>query len=153
MSTIRTIEPVRKTAVVPCERDEAFDIFTARMQDWWPLATHSVAGNHAVSVVVTPPAVGGQIIESAADGRTFVWGTITEWSPGKKVAFTWHPGHDADEATLVEVSFAAAPAGGCAVELVHSGWERRTDGVDMRASYVPGWDVVLAPYLTLAAAR
>ena len=34
------------------------------------------------------------------------------------------------------------------VELVHSGWERRPDGVRARTSYDTGWDYVLGRYVT-----
>ena len=44
--------------------------------------------------------VGGQIVETLADGRTSVWGTVTTWDPPHHVAFTWHPGRPAAEKTF-----------------------------------------------------
>ena len=139
-----TTEPVRKTVTVPLSPAEAFAAFTDEASSWWPLATHSVAGDDAVGVVFEPH-VGGHIVESARDGSTCTWGTVTAWEPGVRFACTWHPGLSPDEATDLEVAFAAAP-GGCEVVLVHSGWERRSGGAEMRARYGVGWDFVLGKY-------
>ncbi|AEG43561.1 SRPBCC domain-containing protein [Isoptericola variabilis] len=95
------------------------------------------------------PGVGGRIVETLADGSTEVWGTIEAWEPPARVRFTWHPGTPPAEATLVEVTFRAAP-GGTAVELVHTGWDRRPDGGDARGRYDSGWDLVLRGYAALS---
>lgn len=39
------IEAVRKTRHVPLDLEDAFTLFTAGMATWWPLATHSIAGD------------------------------------------------------------------------------------------------------------
>jgi len=88
-------------------------VFTARLGRWWPLAELSVFGDGAAVSFS-----GGQIIESAADGRTAVWGTVTRWEPPDAVAFTWHPGQPAEEDTgdtwvaLLHRPGSAAPVSG-----------------------------------------
>ena len=47
---------------------------------------------------------GAAITETLADGTTSVWGTITQWEPPYRVAFTWHAGTAEAEATRVEVT-------------------------------------------------
>ena len=99
----------------------------------------------AVTVVVEPGA-GGRIVEHGPGGVMSVWGVVTVWEPGRRVAFTWYPGNEEEDATEVEVSFTATD-GGTRVDLVHGGWDHRTDGAAIRQAYVPGWDFVLARYV------
>jgi uncharacterized protein YciI len=118
----------------------AFDVFTVRLGRWWPLTELSVFGDGAAVSFS-----GGQIIESAADGRTAVWGTVTRWEPPDAVAFTWHPGKSAEHASHVEVTFAAA-AGLTLVTLEHTGWEVFADPAAAREEYDHGWPMVLDRY-------
>lgn len=137
---------LRKRAFVKQTPAAAFELFTARMADWWPLDTHSV-GLRASHTVTFEPGVGGRIVETTADGDTAVWGTVLAWEPPALVRFTWHPGTPAETATEVEVTFAEAPDG-TTVELVHSGWDRRPDGHDARENYDSGWDLVFGRFAT-----
>jgi len=138
----RIIKPVVKNLRTPWSAAEAFMVFTARIDEWWPLATHSVGEDHAVSVSLEPR-VGGQLAERTDDGATHVWGTILEWEEGRHLAFTWHPGNEASVATTVDVRFRDVE-GGSEILLVHTGWEVRGDrATEMRAQYETGWDPVL----------
>ena len=103
---LTSIEPVRKTVTVPTAPPRAFELFTAHIQEWWPLETHSVGEQQAAGIAFGE-GVGGAIIETLADGTTSVWGTVTDWEPPDRVAFTWHAGTLPAEATRVEVTFAA----------------------------------------------
>lgn len=140
------IVPIRKVVTVPVSPPRAFELFTARIGEWWPLATHSVGQGQATGVVFGA-AVGGQIVESLADGTKSVWGTITGWDPPHRVAYTWHAGTPAAEATSVEVTFTAGEDGQTVVELVHSGWDSRPDGSAARAGYENGWDQVVGCFV------
>jgi len=144
------IEPVRKTVTVPASPQRAFELFTAGISEWWPLATHSVGQDQAAGVVFGE-GVGGEITESLADGTASVWGTVTRWEPPRLVAYTWHAGTPAAEASSVEVTFTPGGPGETVVQLVHSGWEQRPDGAQARAGYETGWDPVIASYARLAA--
>jgi uncharacterized protein YndB with AHSA1/START domain len=149
MTTTADLAPLTKTVLVPGPVERAFELFTGRLGSWWPLATHSVGVSEATGVEMGCRD-GGQIVETVADGSTYVWGTVTVWEPPTRVAFTWHPGQDPDQATLVEVGF-ADEGSGVRVTLVHSGWAGRADGAQARRGYDTGWDVVLS-HLPSAAA-
>ena len=140
--------PIVKTVTVMCPVDRAFDLFTRKMTEWWPLLTHSVGGAEALRVEMHC-AQGGQIVEHLADGTREVWGTINEWTPPHRLTFSWHPGTPEAEATSVEVRFRAQGAT-TEVTLVHSGWEQRPDGRLARDAYTTGWALVLRNF-TLAA--
>lgn len=142
-------EAIVKSVHVPLQPADAFELFTARMSEWWPLATHSVGAEDAVSVTIDGR-VGGLLVETRRDGSTSVWGTVVEWRPPQRLAFTWHPSGGPEEATDVAVSF-AAEAGGCRLTLVHSGWAKRAGADDgLHARYVTGWEYVLGRYAAAA---
>ena len=139
------IAPVRKSVTVRWDQATAFRRFTERIADWWPVATHSVCKS-GEGTVTLEPRIGGRLYEAAPDGTEHPWGTVTEWDPPHRVAFTWHPGRPVD--TRQEVAIAFRPAGaGCRLDLVHTGWERLGErGAETRAGYVTGWDFVLGRF-------
>jgi hypothetical protein len=134
--------------VVPTTPERAFEVFTAEMAAWWPLATHSIGGDKATDVRLEG-AVGGRIVEYDADGPIGYWGTVSDWDPPQTVSFSWHPGSDPEQAGHVTVTFRPVDDG-TVVELTHTGWERRPDGPAARAGYDSGWDYVLDFYVTHA---
>jgi uncharacterized protein YndB with AHSA1/START domain/uncharacterized protein YciI len=136
--------PLRREVLVDADPAAAFEIFTARLGRWWPLAA-----GFGVYRDGTVAFAGGQIIERSADGQQAVWGTVTRWEPPDAVAFTWHPGHDAERASHVEVTFTAADQQ-TLVSLTHSGWEIFDDPAAARSEYDQGWPAVLGQYAELA---
>jgi uncharacterized protein YndB with AHSA1/START domain len=150
-NNLTSVEPVSKSVTVPTGPSRAFELFTAHIQEWWPLRTHSVGGENAVGVTFGD-GTGAAIIETLADGTTSVWGTITEWEPPHRVAFTWHAGTPPAEATRVEVTFTEDRPGTTVVRLIHSGWERRPGGASARESYDSGWEPVIGRFADAAAA-
>jgi hypothetical protein len=133
-----SVAPVRREVLVDADPDRAFVVFTEQIGSWWPVASHSVHG--AGSTVIFE---NNEFIEVSGDGQRTVWGAITEWLPGERVAFTWYPSADADHASHVTVSFSAADEQ-TLVGLVHDGWEVFADPAATRAEYDEGWPVVLA---------
>ena len=146
MTVEQGLAPLVKKVVVPVGVERAFEVFTAEMSAWWPLPSHSVGEDQARGVRLEG-AVGGRIVEQGDDGEIAIWGTVSDWDPPRSVSFTWHPGSDPQQAGQVTVTF--TPVGGdTEVELVHSGWERRPDGIRARTGYDTGWDYVLGRYVT-----
>lgn len=138
-----TIAPIVLDLVVPCPPDRAFDYFTRDIGRWWPLSTHSLGQADAAGVHFEPRE-GGRLIETERDGRELVWGSVTDWKPGTRLAFSWHLGKDPSTAQWVEVKFARNPAG-TRVTLTHGGWERRgDDAAEARGNYAGGWKVVFS---------
>jgi len=149
MTETKALTPVVKTVLVAASPDYAFEVFTTRLGDWWPLARYSVDGPKAKGVVLDCRH-GGEVVETTGDGSREVWGTVLEWAPPDRLVLTWHPGQPADEATRVEVAFVAEGTS-TRVTLTHTGWEGRGAGAAARASYDSGWVAVLERFVALAA--
>jgi uncharacterized protein YndB with AHSA1/START domain len=138
-------EPLIRTVTVAAAPEAAFRRFTAEMNAWWPLASHSVGQSRAERVEMRP-GVGGLIVETIAGGEESIWGTITQWDPPTRVAFTWHPGDEPARAQDVEVRFEPAGAG-TLVTLTHTGFERLGEQAKVaRRVYPLGWTYVLGRY-------
>lgn len=131
------LTPIRREILVDAEAEVAFAVFTDRIGSWWPLARLSVYGAGA-SVAFRD----GAIVETAPGQPDTVWGRVTTWEPPALVAFTWHPGKDAQRASQVTVAF--TPSGAqTLVQLEHSGWEVFADPAAARDEYDHGWPTVL----------
>ncbi|MDA8585146.1 SRPBCC domain-containing protein [Rhodobacteraceae bacterium] len=142
-----TTHPIVKTIHVNLDPKAAFDLFTRRISEWWPVESHSVsAGKKEVpNALMLEAKKGGALVETGVDGAKHVWGHILEWSPGEAFAMTWHPGKSPDEKTKVHVQF-QSEAAGTQVTLTHSGWEALENSAGLRAGYNGGWDGVLGRY-------
>jgi uncharacterized protein YndB with AHSA1/START domain len=145
-----TIEPVRKQLKVRLSAEKAFELFTAGIGKWWPLATHSV-GEEQAETCFFEGWEGGRIVEVLKDGSHSEWGKVLIWEPFHRVSFHWYPGRTPDTAQEVTVTFTEIPDGSI-VELVHVGWETLgTQAQARRDGYETGWDFVLGKYMLEAA--
>jgi uncharacterized protein YciI len=137
---VKPLPPLHREVLVESGPEQAFEVFTAHIGDWWPVAEHSVHGEGG-SVAFED----GELVERSAGGEVSVWGTVTRWEPPHVVALTWRPGRTAGRPTQVTVSFAAAGEQ-TLVTLDHSGWENVDDPAAERAEYDHGWPGVLRHY-------
>lgn len=137
-------DPIVKRLDLACTPAHAFDVFVNRTARWWPLGSHAVTaseGKPALAVTIEPR-VGGAVYETAQDGSRHPWGEVLAFETGREIAFTWHPGGSADQATRVSVAFEDHD-GGTRVTLTHSGWEVWAgEATERRGNYDSGWDMV-----------
>lgn len=150
MPPLTALDPVRKSVTVRLAPDRAFELFTARIAEWWPLATHSI-GQERAQTVVFEGREGGRVYERTTDGVVHHWGTVLVWAPPERFVTTWHPDTPPDQAQRVEVRF--LPEGtGTRVELTHTGWEALGErAADYRNGYDGGWVGVLDLYAAAGA--
>jgi uncharacterized protein YciI len=128
--------PIHRQVVVPAAVPEAFEAFTARIGEWWPVDRFSVHGAGSTATFRD-----GELVETGANGGSeAVWGTVLDWRPPRSFRMTWHPGRDAAKASVVEVSFAPVGDDATLVTVTHSGWET----LDARDEYRQGWPAVLS---------
>jgi uncharacterized protein YndB with AHSA1/START domain/uncharacterized protein YciI len=135
-----THPPVRRSRELGVSAERAFEALTEEIGLWWPLGRHSCSEDETASVAF----VDGQLVETAPDGTTYVWGEVLRWEPPREVALTWHPGRPDGPATEVELRVVPLGPRRCLVEVVHRGWEALADPVAARSEYDDGWPTVLA---------
>ena len=142
------IEPIRLSFEVACRPDHAFEVWTGRIGQWWPV-DHTVSGEPGVAVVLEPRR-GGRIFERTVGGVEHDWGEVTTWEPPSRFAYLWHLGRDRTDATEVEIRFVDRGAA-TLVEIEHRGWEAiGTDGESWRDRNVGGWATLLPKYIAAA---
>jgi hypothetical protein len=99
------VPPVVKTITYAGSSEAAFDRFTLGIGAWWPLSTHSLGGQNAVSVGFERLDIGGRLIERWKSGESHVWGAIVDIRRPSFISFTWHVGRHEDTAQLIELTF------------------------------------------------
>ncbi|MCW5633210.1 MAG: SRPBCC domain-containing protein [Rubrivivax sp.] len=141
-TTAAEVPAVDRAVTVALPLGEAWDLFTRRLAQWWPLASHSCSRNTGAQVIFEPRP-GGTVTEIAPDGGRHPWGTLTEWNPPRSFAMWWHPGQPREQATRLRVTFTALHEG-TEVRVNHDGWNARgADAAAMREQYDRGWPMVL----------
>lgn len=149
------ITPIEKTIEVGASPQHAFEFFTARLGDWWPVHSHSIGASvHDTPPdhVIMEPQVGGRIYEVMADGTEHDWGKIRVWAPHSRLVFSWQFHKPDSQATEVQVHFASVGNGRTRVDLTHRHWDNDPNGKELREGYQSGWDPVLASYKSGVAA-
>jgi hypothetical protein len=144
-----SIAPVHKTIVVQASPEEAFAVFTARIDRWWP-KSHGI-GDAPIRETIIEPFVGGRWYTKCEDGTDVVVGHVLVWQPGERfvvgweINAQWKPDARVAFASEVEVRFLAEGPGRTRVELDHRNFERMgaVDGETMRKGVDGGWPAIL----------
>jgi uncharacterized protein YndB with AHSA1/START domain len=149
------VEPIRVEIHVRRQPADAFRVFTAEMQTWWPLGSHSIAvdsfdGKVKADAIEFEEREGGQVIEVMSDGARASWATILAWEPPHRLVLAWKPNLSDRPPTELEVTFTPV-GGGTLVQLEHRGWERLGPLADRaRSGYGDNWGRVLARFAEAA---
>jgi len=144
---------VRKSILVNTSVEQAFDVFTAGFDSWWPRSHH--IGSAPMTEAVIEPRLGGRCYAKQVDGGESDWGQVLEWNPPHRFVIAWQitpewayqP--DLAKSSEVEVRFTPAPGGGTRVDLEHRHFERMGPGGDsMRAGVdsAGGWGTLLEDF-------
>lgn len=140
------LPPVRKTIQIKRPPAQAFHIFTDELALWWPLNQHSVAAQagQRPAALSAHLMTGGEIWETDHTGQRHLWGSFTTFDTPRRLALNWHVGCAPELATLIGITFRAAP-GGSEATLVHDGWAvLGADATATRSHYDQGWDHIFA---------
>ena len=109
---------------VPCDPCEAFERFTGEIGQWWRpngLFQFTEGRNGTLGF---EPGLGGRLVETYADGTTFVIGTITTWQPPDRLVLTWRQANFPTGATTeLHVTFEATETAQTRVTVEHYGWD------------------------------
>ena len=149
MNRTVSIAPVRKSVVVQATPQQAFDVFTAGIDRWWP-KSHSI-GSAPLRESIIEPFVGGRWYTKCDDGTDVTVGHVRVWQPGQRFVVTWEisvawkPDSRVAFASEVEVRFLDDSNGRTRVELEHRNFERMgaAEGEIMRNNVDGGWPTLL----------
>ena len=155
MPTDSTTETsVQRSVTVPLDPVKAFELFTARMDEFWPREHHIGAAEMAEAVL--EPKVGGRWFEKGVDGSECNWGRVVAWEPPSRLVLLWQITaewqYDPSLETELEITFTPEGAG-TRVELEHRNLDRFGDQfLAMRTMFEgPGaWAGTLAAYAAVA---
>ncbi len=153
------IAPVRKSIVVAASARLAFEVFTAKIDRWWP-KTHGI-GKTPVRESIIEPFVGGRWYTRHEDGEDVVIGHVRQWQPGElfvvswEISGDWKPDARPDFTSEVEVRFTSTPDGQTRVDLEHRNFERMPvpSGEKMRNEVDNGWPGLLHLFAQEVASR
>ena len=147
---------VRKQIVVEAPIQRAFGVFTDRFGDFKP-REHNLMSSPIVRTVFEPR-VGGHVYDVAEDGSECRWARVLAYEPYDRVVFSWDIGPDwqlvadPENASEVEVRFAAETPQRTRIELEHRdidrhgpGWEAVREGIAGDG----GWPLYLDRYAAL----
>jgi uncharacterized protein YndB with AHSA1/START domain len=141
-------EAIHRSVSVDCSVEHAFETFTKRIHDWWPLGTHSIeageTGSTPETVVFDGP--GGRLYERTTKGEELEWARVTAFEPPHRFVLAWNPSREDRPRTEIEVTFTDED-GKTRVDLEHRGWDRLGDNAaEAKEGYSQGWQTVLAGY-------
>jgi hypothetical protein len=140
--------------------DQAFAVFTQRIEDWWPRA-YRLGPSERVDTQIEPQ-VGGRWYEQTEDGQQADWGQVLVWDAPCQVSLSWQltpyfsAEPDPGKASRVDVIFKAVDEARTLVTVTHSdlgrhgeGWEQMRDAVAGEG----GWPGIMRAYADLASRR
>lgn len=149
-----TAAPVRRSVHVKATPERAFEVFTARMGQWW-IRSHSINASPMATIVMEPRA-GGRWYEVGEDGSECPWGHVLAWEPPGRLLLAWQVNgqwtFDPDFITEVEVRF-TRDGDGTRVDLEHRNLERFGDKETVIRAAIEspdGWAGLLARFADLA---
>ncbi len=141
------IEPIRLSFEVECAPEHAFEVWTSRIDQWWP-ADHTVSGDDDATVFLERR-TGGRIFERTPSGVEHDWGEVTVWEPPTRLGYLWHLRRDRADATEVEIQFIDRGDATTRVEIEHRGWEALgAQGEDWRDRNRGGWATLLPHFVS-----
>ena len=148
-----TLPPVRKSVVVPASLDEAFDVFTAGIDSWWPRGRSHTLLESTLESVVIEPFVGGRWYHRGVDGSECDNGRVLVWQPPARLVLGWQLDgrwqYVPDVVSEVEVRFARLDDDRVEVTLEHREFHRFGEtAAALRAGVdgPTGWPMLLARY-------
>ena len=160
MNTSTTVADrmVRKSVTVAAPLAVAFEVFTAQIEAWWPMASHHIGQADCAAVVIEPRA-GGRWFERGVDGSECDWGRVLLWDAPNRVLLMWQLSaqfkYDRSIETEVDVCFTALDANTTRVDLEHRGLDAYdADAATMREAFdsPSGWNGMLEHYAQVAGA-
>jgi uncharacterized protein YndB with AHSA1/START domain len=131
---------IQKSILLRCSPEEAFDLFTRRVSEWWP-KTHRLTKDPDTELFLEPA---GRFWERSRDGREMELGRVLAWEPPHRLALDFYLGSNPEQPTAVEVTFTSERSG-TRVTVDHRPKPESDELWSGRASvFERSWDAVLS---------
>jgi len=133
---------LERTLVVRCSVTHAFDVFSRRIDAWWPTGHRRFDG----STLRLEPRAGGRFVERSPSGEEAELGAVVRWEPPGRLTYTWFPGAISGP-TLVDVRF-VEDGDATRVEVTHHEGEAGLGEhwASRAAMFERGWGAVLPAF-------
>ena len=157
MITTVKIAPVRKSIRVNTSQAHAFEVFTSRLDRWWP--RKASIGSSPLKSNVFEPRLGGRWYQLGEDGSRADVGKVLLWEPPDRFVMSWDINSnwkpDTSISSEVEVRFVADGPNATRVELEHRKFEQMgaEPGEKMRKDVDGGWPGMLDLFKAEAEAK
>ena len=156
MTSAAPLPPIIGTVTVAVPLPRAFELFTSKVNSWWPHQFH--IGQADVDEVILEPQIGGRWYERGVDASECDWGRVLAWEPPDRVLFTWQINGmwqvdpDPDHASEIEARFRADGPDATVVEVEHRYFERLVTGQNIHDGIDGGgWAFLLDAFAKMVA--
>lgn len=114
---------VERTITINAPPERVFKAWVEEMNEWW---TKPYYNDHdRIYGLYMEPKLGGRYIEKwDEDGGGFLIGTVVEWLPPMRLAYTWTERGWGGVNTLIRIEFAPDEQGCTRMTYVQEGFER-----------------------------
>jgi uncharacterized protein YndB with AHSA1/START domain len=130
---------IQKSVLLRCPPDEAFQLFTERISEWWP-KTHRLTKDPESELLLEKT---GRFWERARDGREIDLGRVLVWQPPHRLALDFYMGTSSAQPTSLEVVF-TPESHGTRVTIHHQATSASEDLWNQRAPvFERSWAAVL----------
>ncbi len=148
---------LRSRLLVPAPVEQAFEVFTGAMTDWW-VTEYTWSGPGLLTELGMEPQAGGMLYEIGPHGFRNDWGRVLTWDPPRRLVFTWQigpdraPVPDPARASEVEVLFHPDGPDRTRVEVEHRHFDRHGEAAEgYRQALTAGWHELLSRYASVVA--
>jgi uncharacterized protein YndB with AHSA1/START domain len=127
---------VERTITIAAKPERVFQAWVEEMNQWWTKPYYN--DHERVIGLYMEPKLGGRYIEQwDENGGGFLIGTIVEWLPPLRLAYTWSQQDWAGVSTLVRIEF-IKHGDGTRMTYTQEGFERLPEGAQIRDGYDRG---------------
>lgn len=125
---------VERSLTIAATPERVWKAWVHEMNAWW---TKPYYNDHdRVTGLSMDPCLGGKYVEQwGTNGEGFLIGTITEWLPPLRLAYTWSESGWGGVVTLVQIALEPDGNGGTHMSYVQSGFERLPEPEKNREGY------------------
>jgi hypothetical protein len=143
---------IHKEVVVEASKQTAFDVFTQKMDLWWPKSHH--IGKSPLVESVLEGKTGGRWYSRHEDGSEVEIGKVLIWDPHDHLTLAWQVNgnfqYDPQLVTEVVVNFIPTISGATRVTMEHRDIQKLMGGAKVIADMDQGWGMILNLYKKIA---